>query len=176
MIFKYEIYHNERGVSLFELALVLPFLLLLIFGALEIAMKINLMQLIAAATQEGVKVASSYKPAPPRTVSCPNLGFATTVSKVCNKGAVEKISGDASLSTVARVSSCNYLKQQDLDASNWLVTTTIKFKQFDGKKFPIIELSMTERKPSCIFCAEKVISVIPSDSSAEMSLPGCQVI
>lgn len=165
----------EKGVSILELSIALPLLLILSYSTLEITLKINSLQQISSAAQEGVKVAASYAPstAPgtPAVDICP-IGR-EEVSLVCTGGGIENIPADANIGKVARISTCNYLKEQNIDASNFLITTTVEYRSFEGKNFPVIQLSMKERNPSCTVCIEKLVSIIPADTDASMTIQNC---
>lgn len=167
---------DQKGVSILELAIVLPLLTILVFGALEIGLKINSLQMVSAAAQEGVKVAASYKPPAIDICPDPTVLNPTPVSVVCPNGAVEAIPLNSDLGTVAQISTCNYLKQQNMDAEKWLITTTVRFTDFEGKSFPIIDLRMQEQDPECTLCIDNLVSIIPADSEASMSLQNCEAI
>ena len=165
------IYEDERGVSLLELAITLPFLVVLIFGSLEAALKVYSLQTISAAAQEGVKVAAAYRagascalsPVPP---SLPSPVTCLATPQILNTGVTFR--------RIARISTCNYLKEQGLDATRWEIKTAVtESTGINGKKFRFINLSIHERATSCTICINNALSLIRADSKAAMLLESC---
>jgi len=161
---------SEKGVSTVELALALPLFITLIFGTLQISYRINSLQAVSAAANEGVKIASNYSN---RIGSCPIAG--TLEIYQCVSSARQVIPANASIEQVANISSCNYLLDQGLQADNWKVASKVKNEVGDGKIVPVIELSLKEIKPDCTFCVGHVSSLVTNDSKASMSINGCLV-
>jgi len=52
---------SERGTAMLEMALVLPFLLLLLFGVAELGLGLSRAQAVANAAREGARQASLYR-------------------------------------------------------------------------------------------------------------------
>lgn len=173
MACKFSIYRDERGISLLELAITLPVLVTLIFGSLEVAMKVNSLQTVASAAQEGVKIAASYRGATQKAAFC---ALESSLTQACTVGnSIQNIPNPPlNFSSIARISSCNYLKQQKLDASRWNVITKVIKIRLSGKDFRVIELTLQEKASSCTVCISNAVSVIKANSTASMSIQDCQ--
>ena len=161
---------SEKGISTVELALALPLFITLIFGALQISHRINSLQAVSAAANQGVKIASRYSN---QIGSCPTAG-AVSISQ-CDSSDRQIIPVDASLEQVANISTCNYLIDQGLDADNWKVATKLVNQVENGKNFPVIELSLKEIQPDCTFCIGQLSNMVTNSSKASMSINGCLV-
>jgi len=162
---------NEKGVSTLELAIALPLFITIIFGTVQISTRINSLQAVSAAANEGVKTASVYSN---EINSCPTSDT-FQVSKCKSDSIREAIPANPTLEEVANISTCNYLLDQGLDASNWEVTTRVFNETENGKNFPVIELNLKEIKKNCRFCIGQSSTFITNDSQASMSVNGCLV-
>ncbi len=162
---------NEKGVSTLELAIALPLFIVIIFGTIQISTRINSLQAVSAAANEGVKTASIYSN---EINSCPTSDT-FQITKCKSDSTREAIPSNPSLEEVANISTCNYLVDQGLNASNWQVATRVFNQVENGKNFPVIELNLKEIKKVCSFCIGQVSTFITNDSQASMSVNGCLV-
>lgn len=72
----------QRGQSLVEFALIVPMLLILVFGIIDFGMGLRAYISVAAATREGARYGSVGNP-PGTFTSCDGATATTTVGRVC---------------------------------------------------------------------------------------------
>jgi len=75
--------HNQKGVAIIEFAIVLPLLLLLVFGAIEFGLLFYNKQVITNASREGAR-AAIVKPDPKNPIDIPKI-----VTDYCNENLID---------------------------------------------------------------------------------------
>lgn len=152
---------DSSGVSLIELALVLPLIILLVTGLVDFGIKINAIKEISAVARHSARVAASH----PRRVR-----LQTRAATLCSDPAAPIISGacpplqgtgatillNDPVTTAAYKTACNSLSAAHLDPSNWRVEAQVRETQEDNGLFQTIRVSIERINDECFICYDRL--------------------
>lgn len=157
---------SDRGVSILELALVLPLLLIFIAGFVEVALRVNHLKSAAEASKEAARMASAQSRA--SSVSC---GTSKDLYVEC-KATDETVLTNDSVQLVGEKSVCNYIRNAGFGISSWKVRSEVKEREDDGVKFQLSEVEVKENTGNCIFCVSRFFSEFAVSSVSNFILEG----
>ena len=121
---------NQRGVSLFELVLIVPVFIVLVTGAIDYGLGIRTVQDISSAARQGARLAAQrtgdniYEAAP---LACDGGGIDAISCTDALAIAAPASDGRASVSLFAKIGACEYLSHTvaDDDLNNWDVSVVV---------------------------------------------------
>lgn len=165
----YNVFIEDRGLSLLELALILPVIIILISGILEYGWALREIQSASFSAREGSRLAASYShagnmscdngPTPPSPISCESFN-----------GNYEIRTGD-SVIVAANKATCASLQNSRLDLADWQVKTEIRKICEDRSLFYLanVQIDQSPGANSCLLCWRRIISVPTSNYHSESS-------
>ena len=151
-------YDNESGVSALEFTIVLPLIILLITGLVQLGNAYHELQVLQEALRQGARVAAD--------LSKPGGGVAC-----------------ATLKNAAKSSARSYLKQNGLDPNTgivdpnkvpWTITPTTTSKIEGGVTVYMVELTgqKNSKVDRCLFCANGFLTRILPTAKSVFALRG----
>lgn len=166
---------NERGVSLLELAIFLPVILLIVVGIVDYGFALREVQVISSAAREGARVAASHarqgklkRGAP---VEC--AGSATREENCAKNISLLKVNDSTdSVASVAQKSTCSFLLNAGVSGEDWLVrSSVIKDVVEDNTKFDLVRVVIRRNQTnSCVLCWEAVLSSFKAQTESTFAL------
>ena len=159
---------SSKGASLIELALILPVVVILISGLIDIGYKINTVKTVASATRHAARIAASHSKSLSNPPPC-----GQELREICPPGSLPSPITSASVNEVARDAACNYLKASGHAPDNWQVfVPEVREVGEDGKLFKTTRITMTRIDNDCLVCYERFFESFRTESTSLFVLEG----
>lgn len=164
--------HDERGVSLLELAIFLPLILLIIAGVVDYGFALREIQVISSAAREGARIAATHARLHP--VSC-NDAKAPESGIRCDTASSTSLTigaGD-SVAIAAKKGACGFVRNSGLDPAEWVVKSKVPAPVTeDGAEFDIvtIDIRRSPDAPACLLCWESFLEALKPQSQSTFAL------
>lgn len=116
---------REKGVSLIELALLCPLVILIIAGIIDFGSTLRELQMIGNAAREGARVAASFSRK--RALSAGQASCSQPVGvplTECNAASLQPNNAD-SVANAAKKAACSVLISANADPMAWTITPTV---------------------------------------------------
>ena len=154
----------ERGVSLLELALLLPVIILLVGGLVDVGLAINKVKTVADATLHGARMAGRSSGII-RKVPCGDPGVYS-----CKK--LSKLS--PSVVKEGLRASCDYLDTSGLDPDVWDIRVDVSSRPIieGSSAFSMVKVAIQENRNSCLICYGKYIAALRNSSVSSYLMDG----
>jgi hypothetical protein len=166
---------NQRGVSLLELAIFLPVILVLVAGIIEYGSALRQVQAVASATREGARAAATH--ARIHGVRPCNGHSPSDSQGVCvaGPGGTFEISNTDPVSIAARKAACSFIANSGLRGTDWNVSARVPSaaeSTEDGTEFYTVIVD-AERAPdakTCLLCWQSILSAFQQKAESTFVL------
>ncbi len=166
---------NERGVSLLELALLLPVVVLLVAGLVDFGFKVNSVKQVNDAARHAARITASHarrvlqQTGNRALCSLPDDPFAP-VAGICSQKTEQPISLGDSIAETAFKSGCNAIITAGLNPEQWQVTAAVQNKKEDNIPFLSIRVDISRIGQDCIICYENIFQGFVAKGTSEFVL------
>lgn len=164
---------SEDGISLVELALVLPLALLLIAGIIDYGFALREIQAISSAAREGARIAASHaRRNVGLNVKCADTANpATSISCAATGNALTILNSDP-IANVAKKTACQSIRNSKLTPSDWDVTAEVPRVQEDGDSFDVVTVKIVKNANArnCLICWDSMLSALRGNSESTFTL------
>jgi len=151
----------ERGVSLLELTITFPVLLLLVVGIFELSQDLHRRQVVSDAAKEGCRIVAQIASTNPLTAD--DLSTGICVDNEVLPSCQDLAGGTFTQREVAKkrvcdhlMTSLNYSTNTQID-DNWNVDVKVNCDEDSfGKRIPLISVNIKETGQSCVFCNTRI--------------------
>ena len=159
-------HRSERGASMLELAVILPVVLTLVAGLVDVGLKISTVKSVALAARHGARIASSHS----RTVIYPPP-CGPRIEEICSGESQAQVITSESVTAVARDAACNYLRSTDMDPADWKITVAEPFEISEGGgKFAMATVSISRASSQCWVCYDRFFTSLRPESRSSFVL------
>lgn len=150
--------HSESGVSITELAIVLPVLVILITGIIDVGIGLRDIQVVTDAARNSALRASRSILTRPNLVAdppqCTSENISTSISEFtdCTEKSVANLTR---IQTSAWTEACHYLDETGLDKSMWRIGVRVANELEDNQAVGLVtvRIEAVEDRQNCFFCA-----------------------
>ncbi len=152
---------TENGVGILELAIILPFFLVLLAGVIDIGSKIKTDKIITSASAYGARIAAAHSHGPAGGKAC---GVPATI--VCPGGPNEmQIPPAAPVAEAAAIAACNFIRSSNLKPNEWEVTPSVNRSAIeDGASFFTVSVKVEAALETCLFCYDGIFKALHPQS------------
>ena len=169
---------SERGVSILELALILPVALILIAGLIDIGIKINRVKTVATAARHAARIAASHSKSLSSIAACGD-----PISLACAAADNPVQSSSTTGTGVPHDAACNFLRSANYNSEDWRVIvqrpTDIGAVE-DGfgesvdanRKFYLVSVQVERLENKCLVCYDQIFKMLYPRSSSSFVLEG----
>jgi hypothetical protein len=162
---------NQDGVSMLELCLLLPVILIFVVGIVDFGSRINGIKLISTAARHGTRIASAHSRRVTDGIPCGVSG--TPIQTSCGGPAVQIVNAPTTtVKSVALDATCNFIRNSKLDGENYQVISDTFLRTEDGVDFKFVKVKIKERAQSCILCFSGLYSSFEIQDTSTFMLEG----
>ena len=121
------VHGNERGASMLELAVVAPWIILIIAGLVDFGLALQEVQYVADAARQGARTgsAASFILDDPDTADEEMMPCSDSALLQCLADTPQVINSSDAIDTVAYKAACNHMIQSRLDPAFWEIAVNI---------------------------------------------------
>ncbi len=162
---------SQDGVSMLELCLLLPVILIFVVGIVDFGSRINGIKLISTAARHGTRIASAHSRRITDGIPCGVSG--TPIKTSCAGPPVQIVNAPTTtVKSVALDATCNFIRSSKLDGDNYDVVTDTFLRTEDGVDFKFVKVLINERSPSCLFCFSGLYKSFKIQNTSTFMLEG----
>ena len=163
----------ESGISLLELAVVLPIIVLFVAGIIDYGSALREIQTISSASREGARIAASHSRIH-RTVRCSSQDPAARAGSCQLTGSTSfEIVASDPVDAAARKSACGFIGNSGLRGEDWIVSTVVPAPIVEDRTaFDVITVKV-EKSPNaskCIICWDKLLNSFQPKAESTFTL------
>jgi hypothetical protein len=156
--------HSEQGISILELAIILPVMLLLIAGMIDMGFSMSRVKSVVSASRQAARVASSHSKLLSAAVAC-----GTPVQRNCAE--LDPLPVSASVTDIASHAACSYLNENAPPREAWIVEVPTPVEIFeDGSSFFTTSVSVTYEGRNCFICMHQLVTTFEPRSRSSFVL------
>ncbi len=154
----------ERGVSVLELSIATPLILLVIAGAVDVGTALRREQVIYAAAKQAARIGGTQRKNPEKLqfVSCRSAGPEGPLAPSALPACDALPAGEVPVDVAAKRVACNYLKEAGLDPEAWTVLPQVRevnspllysqaSKSF-GPTMQLVSVEIKSKTKPCFLC------------------------
>ena len=169
---------SDAGASLIELALILPVVMILIAGLVDIGFKINRVKTISTAARHAARIAASHSKSLSVVVPC-----GSPLALACDPGDSPTPIATTTVTGVAHHAACNFLRSAGYSAEDWRVIVDRPKRDNRSEDGPGEAISATgnffvasvqvERlENKCLICYDQIFQMLHPRSTSSFVLEG----
>ena len=166
-----------KGVSLLELALLLPVIVALIAGLVDFGFKMNAVKQVADAARHAARISASHS----RRVileSSDHLSAycslpddpSAPVEGSCSKEANQNLTASDSIAAAGHKAACAAIITAGLTPEQWQVKAQVESRNEDGFAFQSVTVDISRIGEDCFICYDKIYQAFQARSSSEFVL------
>ncbi|MFN8392208.1 MAG: TadE family protein [Bdellovibrionota bacterium] len=167
---------QEHGVSLLELAIFLPIIVLLVAGVIDYGSALREVQAISSASREGARIAASH--ARIHSLRICNAGHKPSVGTCANPGTGDfQIAATDAINDAARKAACGFIASSGLNGADWQVSAVVPDANspkytVDNMSFQMIHVTVekTDAARKCILCWDRLLDAFKAKADSSFTL------
>jgi len=165
---------SDSGISMLELALVLPLTLVLIGGIVDYGFALREVQAISSAAREAARMGASYARLH-RKARCADAatgGVTTVKCDTKNADDLKIVDGD-SVTAATKKTACQSLRNAKLSPGDWNVNVEVPAPVTeDGSTFDVVTVKIQkgDKAKNCLICWDAMMDAMRGNSESTFAL------
>ncbi len=166
---------SERGVSLLELAIVIPVIVLIVAGIVDYGFALREIQLISSASREGARIAAAHSRINHMAggVRLPCKSGKSPASGVRCDAADLTVQPTDPVANAAQKGACSFMKNSGLNLGDWSVESDVPDSvEFEGAKFDVVTVKIKKKTEAtkCILCWGSLLEAFRPQAESSFNL------
>lgn len=168
---------DSSGISLLELALTLPLVILVVSGFIDFGIKINTIKDVAGVSREAARIAAAhartgrYHDETRSPIACYEQDK-PIISGTCQQASFDAILKNDSVTVAAFKAACSGLKEVKSDLSVWKVVSRVNAISEDNSSatFQLVQVAIEREGEDCLICYERLSELFKAKAEANFIL------